>query len=115
MNHFSVNYNYIYIADYEDSAKEKVFSSNFELFLDYTEFSTIQGLIYIFISHQTIIGRIFWSVVIILMLMLGIYWCREAYNNWVNQPVLTTVTTTAYPANRVIAYFEFIWAHSSNT
>ena len=32
----------------------KVFSSAKEIFLDYTEYSTIQGLIYIFLSYQVI-------------------------------------------------------------
>ncbi len=72
------------------------------MFQDYTEYSTIQGLIYIFTPQQTTIGRIFWSVVLILMLMLGIYWCQEAYIAWKNQPVLTTVKTTAYPVYEVI-------------
>ena len=35
---------------------------------DYSEYSTIQGIIYIFQSGQSIVGRIFWIFVVVLML-----------------------------------------------
>jgi hypothetical protein len=41
--------------------------------------SLAQGLIYIFQSRQTVVGRLFWSLVVILMLMLASYWSFEAY------------------------------------
>jgi hypothetical protein len=37
----------------------------------YSEYSTIQGIIYIFQSGQSIAGRIFWIFVVILMLYLS--------------------------------------------
>jgi len=80
----------------------KTFKSSFELFQDYTEYSTIQGLIYVFFPYQTRLGKIFWSLVLVVMVGLGIYWCTTAYMAWITQPVLTTVTTTAYPINQVI-------------
>ena len=64
---------------------------------DYSEYSSIQGLIYIFQSNQTIVGRLFWILVVILMLMLGSYWSVDAYNSWQENPVLTTVKNTAFP------------------
>jgi hypothetical protein len=33
--------------------------------------------------------------------LLGLYWCTTAYLEWMNKPVLTTVTTTAYPVKQV--------------
>jgi hypothetical protein len=67
----------------------------------YTEYSTIQGLIYIFFPYQTIFGKVFWTITILLMLALGFYWCYEAYQGWVGQPVLTTITTTGLPVEKV--------------
>jgi len=53
------------------------------------------------IKFQTTFGRIFWSLVIILMLALGIYWCYEVYQGWTDMPVLTTITTAELPIQEV--------------
>ena len=39
----------------------------------YSEYSTIQGIIYIFQSGQSMAGRIFWIFVVILMLYLSVH------------------------------------------
>ena len=44
----------------------------------------------------------FWSLTLILMLMLGCYWCFTAYQSWKEQPVLTTITTAGLPVEQVI-------------
>jgi len=36
-----------------------------------------------------------------LMLALGLYWCTEAYLNWVDQPVLTTISNAGLPVDNV--------------
>ena len=77
----------------------ETFQLNFGHFL-------IQGLIYIFFSYQSWLGRLFWIVMIILMLMLGLYWCIQAYIDWRDKPVLTTITTTAYSVRKVIIHFQ---------
>jgi len=68
---------------------------------DYSEYSSVQGVIYIFQANQTLLGRMFWILVVVLMLMLGSYWSVDAYNSWQASPVLTTVTTTAFPVTKV--------------
>jgi len=35
------------------------------------------------------------------MLVLGVYWCAEAYQTWTGQPVLTTITTAELPVEEV--------------
>jgi hypothetical protein len=62
---------------------------------DFSEITTIQGLEIIFDSKQTIGTRIFWLVVVIWMFCMGMYWSIEMYNNWVGNPVLYTIRTTA--------------------
>jgi hypothetical protein len=94
-------YNENSINGKEPGKNEKLSSAIYDLFLDYTEYSTIQGLIYIFFSYQTILGRIFWSLILILMFTLGVIWCKQAYDNWKQNPVLTTITTTAFPSDEV--------------
>jgi len=85
----------------EDEEQEKRFSSLREILIDYAQDSTIQGLGYIFSSHQTLIGKVFWSFVLMFMFSLGIYWCQQAYMDWTDSPVLTTVTTTSFSINEV--------------
>lgn len=41
---------------------------------DYSEYSTIQGVIYIFQSKQSQVGKVFWTFVVIGMIILGTYW-----------------------------------------
>ena len=38
---------------------------------------------------------------IVLMTILGLYWCIKAYLDWQDKPVLTTITTTAFPVKSV--------------
>jgi hypothetical protein len=68
---------------------------------DYSEYSTIQGVIYIFQTNQTQIGKVFWSMVIIAMLALGTYWSVCAYQDWLNNPVMTTIKTSALPVKEI--------------
>ena len=81
--------------------EKKRFNSSYEIIVDYSEYSTIQGLIYIFFSYQTVFGQIFWILVVTLMFLLGVYWCYQAYDDWQTNPTLTTVITTAYPVKQV--------------
>ena len=67
----------------------------FDIVRDYSEYSTIQGVIYLFQSNQSQCGRMFWILVIISMLILGTYWSVTAYNDWTQNPVMTTVKTSA--------------------
>ena len=85
----------------EPKISERTFNTASDIFLDYTEYSTIQGLIYIFFSYQTTLGKSFWSIILILMFMLGCYWCTEAYQNWSDHPVLTTIKTAGFPLEQV--------------
>jgi hypothetical protein len=81
--------------------KNEMYKSGYEVFLDYTEYSTMQGLIYIFASYQTRFGKFFWSAALVLLFSLGIYWCAQTYQDWRENPVLTTITTTAFSTNEV--------------
>ncbi len=88
--------------DKSDEEKNKSpFNSSYEILAEYAEYSTIMGLIYLFFSYQTNFGRIFWIITVILMAILGLYWCIEAYIQWQERPVLTTIRTTAYAVESV--------------
>jgi len=73
----------------------------YNIIQDYSEYSTIQGVIYIFQRNQTQIGKVFWSLVIIAMLGLGTYWSVCAYQDWLDNPVMTTIKTSALPIKEI--------------
>ena len=96
----------------DDKEEEKqTFNSSYEIIQDYSEYSTIQGFIYIFFAYQTSFGKIFWILVVILMSILGLYWCIKAYIDWQDKPVLTTITTTAYDIRGVkfLPFFSAVY------
>ena len=88
-------------ADEEDE-EETNFNSTYEIIEDYADHSTIQGFVNIFFTYQTIFGKVFWILVILLMQILGLYWCIKAYVEWQDNPVLTMISTTAYSVKQVI-------------
>ena len=47
-------------------------------------------------------GRIFWIIVVLSMFCLGVYLCNKLYKDWQENPVITTITTTAYSVKRVL-------------
>jgi len=86
----------------DDQEPKKVFTSSSEIIQDYSEYSTIQGLIYVYFSYQTKFGKLFWIMVLFLMFILGLYWIIKAYIEWQEKPVLTTITTTALAIKQVL-------------
>jgi hypothetical protein len=73
----------------------------YKIIQEYSEYSTIQGVLYIFQINQSQVGRIFWSLIIFAMLLLGTYWSVLAYSDWQSNPVLTTVKTSALPIKEI--------------
>ena len=85
----------------QSSLVNKTFSNPTNCMQEYSEISTIAGLVYIFMPDQRFAGRFFWTLLIILMLILGLYWSLFLYNNWDDNPVTTTVATTG-ACNRLL-------------
>ena len=79
-----------------EKRRQSIRRETYDILQDYSEYSTIQGVIYLFQSNQTQCGRMFWLLVVIAMLILGTYWSVIAYNDWISNPVLTTVKTSAF-------------------
>ena len=79
-----------------EKRRQTIRRETYDIVRDYSEYSTIQGVIYLFQSNQTKCGKMFWLLVVIGMLILGTYWSVTAYNDWISNPVLTTVKTSAF-------------------
>ena len=52
---------------------------------EYSEYSTVAGILYIFMPQQTTAGKLFWVFVILSMLALSIYWSAVLYFQWEGQ------------------------------
>ena len=61
---------------------------------EYSEYSTVAGILYIFMPDQNVAGKMFWILVILFMLGLSTYWSIWLYNDWEDSPVITSATTT---------------------
>lgn len=86
----------------KDFTNDKPFKVNtMHIVQRYSEYSTIQGIIYVFQKHQTVVGKIFWFFVVAFMVILGSYWSIQSYQSWDDTPVLTTVMSTAHPIEKV--------------
>jgi len=59
---------------------------------EFTEYATIQGLVYIFSKSITMFGKLFWFLSICSMISLGMYWTVVMYAGWQGQQVLIVVT-----------------------
>ena len=49
---------------------------------DYSEYSTIAGLIYVFMEGQTTFGKVYWITTVVAMMALGAYWTGVIYSEW---------------------------------
>jgi hypothetical protein len=58
-----------------------------------------------FVEFQTAFGKAFWFITIMMMLSLGIYFCAQVYQNWIEKPVLTTITSAGLPVEKVMNSF----------
>ena len=61
---------------------------------DYAAASSIHGVTYVFDRTLMIVERVLWTLVCIFFISLAIYWILDAYNNWTENPVITSVQTT---------------------
>ena len=43
----------------------------------------------------------FWALVVVGLLSLGIFWSVKAYKDWQDNQVLTTINTTALPVSNI--------------
>ena len=61
---------------------------------DFASNTTIHGVQYVFDGTAVIIEKIAWLIICIGFTLLAIYWSLEIYDQWEENPVLTSVGTT---------------------
>ena len=68
---------------------------------EYADVATTHGIYYIFEAGRLLFERVFWVIVVILALFFAIFMSITAYNNWKENPVLTSVGTTGHPIEKI--------------
>jgi hypothetical protein len=76
-----------------NNSKEKILG----ILEQYSQNATICGLHYAFEPNQSLAGRIIWMLALMILSGLGIYMSIQNYQQWKEEPVLTTLTTTGQP------------------
>ena len=68
---------------------------------EFADSTTIHGINYIFESGISVIERLLWIASVITGIILALYLSVYAYIDWVDNPVITTVTSTGKPIKEI--------------
>ena len=76
---------------------------------EFASASTVHGIAYIFANKTGsrsphLLERALWLLVVCGALATAVFWSRQAYENWRQEPVITTVATMGYPIEKVPIY-----------
>ena len=68
---------------------------------EYADSTTIHGINYIFQSGISVIERLLWIAAVITGIYFALNLSVTAYIDWVDNPVITTVTSTGKPIKEI--------------
>ena len=85
----------------EDDDIKIVKKPYFRTLKEYATSSTTHGIAYVFEDGRLIFERVLWVIVVGIAIAIGTYWSITAYENWQENPVLTSVGTTGYSIEKV--------------
>jgi len=70
---------------------------------DYSRVSTIGGLAYVFREDYSLKKKIFWTTIILWLVLLGIYWAVSIYLSWMDNQVLVSIKSASkYKLNCIV-------------
>ena len=64
---------------------------------EYSSATTIHGIAYLSDDHVPVLQRLLWAVVVCMAIYLATYQVSNLYNDWQDDPVVTTLETVALP------------------
>ena len=67
----------------------------------YSEEATIHGVRYIGWSEVSKLGRVVWFIIVAIAITISVLSSITAYEDWQNDPILTTVATTGLPIENI--------------
>ena len=68
---------------------------------EFSEWSTVHGISYIFASSLPIADRLLWALLVLISLALASYWSVASYNTWQEELTITTLKDAAMPVERI--------------
>ena len=68
---------------------------------DYSSATTIHGITYLTDDDASAVERLLWLVVVILAILLATYQVVKLYQDWQDDPVVTTLDTVALPIEEI--------------
>ena len=91
----------MYKMEEEDVDKKDKRKPYTKTLYEYASVCTPHGIFYIFESDRLILERTFWVLAVCIFTGFAIAWSVSAYENWQENPILTSVATTGYPIQKV--------------
>ena len=67
---------------------------------DYAGATSLHGVPYTF-SSPRVVGRIFWAVMFIIGVTLGVIMVLESWDDWEDNPSITTVSSFSKPVTEI--------------
>ena len=68
---------------------------------EYSEATTIHGMSYLFENRLVFYEKAMWTLFLISALIFAVLSSLSTYRRWKDEPILTSVATTAYPVQKV--------------
>ena len=89
------------LNDEQEYVKEKVKPPYFKSLKEYSEATSIHGISYVLENRITYYERFLWFFVVALAVLFAVLSSLSTYNKWKDDPIVTSVATTAYPVRNV--------------
>ena len=83
--------------DYKVPKRRKMITVLGDTSKDYASSTTAHGFSYIVEDGQSVIERVIWTIVVILAVSFTVFQMTTLYQQWQDDPVLTTLDTAALP------------------
>ena len=68
---------------------------------DYASVTTAHGIAYLAEDGRPKLEKVFWIVIVLLALVFSYYQCATLYNQWQDDPVITTLDTVSLPIHEI--------------
>ena len=85
----------------EETPKSPKKNPYYKTLHEYASGSTAHGISYIFEEDRCFLERILWAIVVCVVLLFAITISINAYHNWKDNPILTSVKTTGLPIEKI--------------
>ena len=92
-----MTYNSVYPKKYQPEKQKSVRKKTLETTTEFCEATSIHGFPYISNDRNSGIERLFWSIVVILAISFTTYQVVVLYQEWQDEPVISTLETVAEP------------------